>query len=527
MSTESGDEITYTITYTNNTKLTLSEMSFRLFYPAGTIVMKDGTPTTPESEGFVVESLEPGQTETKEIKVFMIGDKGAIRTAKLNLIFKAGNLRSSFQKEVTAATAITSLPVSLTLVAPPTTVSGQPVQYIIDARNDSGESLSDLKLTLTYPDGFTVQTSRPEPSGGNNVWDLASLNTNEGKRFTISGVLSGDERETKTVTAVLQRNLNGQYVDFVRTDAFTVISSPLLSVTIMPSGGREYVAFPGDLLRYTLTYTNNSRFTLQGMLLGVKLEGEMFDTSQLDSLEGFFDDSSSTLVFDSGGVSDFAALPPNRTGRLTFSVPLKRGISGAAIGGSPSSYVKATARFSTANVPTGVDSDEIFALDSVITKIGAQPSLAQAVLYDDPFGSGPLPPTVGSETTVTVRWQLTNPGNDIRSTVVTASLPPGISFKGGAQTDHGTAPSYDATTKKVTWDVGSLPFGTGNYNPRYEATFQVSITPSSTQVGLTPKLVTGSILTGTDGFTGQAVQSAPRDLSTADIENHDNEGRVQ
>lgn len=525
-SVTSGDEIVYRITYTNNTKLVLSEMSFRLFYPAGSIVMKDGSPTTPESEGFVIDSLEPGQTQTKELKIFMVGDKGAIRTAKLNLIFKAGSLRSSFQKEVTAATTISSLPVTVTLVAPPTTVSGQPVQYIVDVRNDSAESLSDLKLTLTYPEGLAVQSTRPDPSSGAS-WDIASLDAGEGKRFTITGTLSGNERETKTVSGVLQRNLNGQYVDFVRTEAFTVISSPLLSVTVMPSGGRDYVAFPGETLRYSVTYTNNSRYTLLGMLLGIKLEGEMFDTSRLQSQQGFYNDATKTLVFDPAGVPDFSSFPPSRTGKLDFTVPLKPGISGTAIGGAQSFYVKATARLSTANVPTGIDSDEVFALDSVITKIGAQPSLAQAVLYDAPFGAGPLPPTVGSETTFTVRWQLTNPGNDIKNATVTASLPPGVTFKGNAATVNGTAPVFDSISKKITWKVGSIPFATGNGAPRFEATFQVAITPASNQLNTSPKLIIGALLTGTDGFTGQAVEATARDVTTGNIENHENEGKVQ
>ncbi len=527
VSATSGDEVVYKITYTNNTKLPLTEMSFRLFYPTGSIVLQDGKPTTLESEGFVVDRLEPGQTETKEMKIFAVGDKGAIRTAKLNLIFKAGTLRSSFQKEVTASTTITDLPVTLTLVAPPTTTSGQPVQYLVDVRNDAADDLSDLKLTLTYPDGFTVQSMQPEPSSGNTVWDIASLESGKGKRFTINGILSGEERETKTATAVVQQNLNGQYVDFVRTEAFTVISSPLLSVTVMPAGGKEYVAFPGDTLRYIVTYTNNSRFTLLGMLLGVRLEGEMYDTSRIQAQQGFYDDPTRTIVYDPAGVPDFAALPPGRSGRLEFSVPLKPGLSGTSIGGAQSFYVKATARLSTSNVPTGVDSTEVFALDSVITKIGSQPSLAQAVLYDDPYGSGPLPPKVGEETVFTVRWQLTNPGNEIRNAVVTGSLPPGVSFKGGAVAVNGATPVYDTISKKVTWTVGTIPFGTGNGTPRYEASFQVAITPSSNQVNTSPKLITGATLAGTDGFTGQAVQSSPRDLTTDNVENHANEGRVE
>jgi len=384
-----------------------------------------------------------------------------------------------------------------------------------------------LKLVLTYPDGLVIQSTRPDASTGNGTWMIPVLDINQGKRVTINGILSGNERETKTVTAVLQRNFNGKYVDYVRTEAFTVISSPLVSVTISPLTGRDYVAFPGDTLRYAITYTNNSRYTLLGVSLGVKLEGDMYDVSRLQTAQGFYNDATRTLSYDSAGVPDFSVLPPGRTGRLEFSIPLKPGLSGVEIGGTQSFYVKATARLSTSNIPAGIDSEEIFALDSVITKIGSQPSLAQALLYDAPYGSGPYPPIIGSETVFTVRWQLTNPGNDVRNGVVTASLPPGVTFKGNASTLNGTAPMFDTKNKTVTWNVGTVPYGTGSGAPRYEAMFQIAITPASNQQGSSPKLISGSVLNGTDGFTGQVVQSTARDLTTDSVEGHSGQGRVQ
>jgi hypothetical protein len=522
----SGDEITYTITYANNTKLSLSSMNFRLFYPQGTIVLNNGQPTTPESDTFTVDKLDPGQSGTHEFKVFIVGDRGAIQTARLDVVFNAGTLQSSFQKEMTTATTITALPVTLTLVAPPTATSGQPVEYILDVRNDSGQDLSDLKILLTYPDGFVVQKMNPNPTTGNTTWALAALASSVGKRITVDGVLQGNQQEAKTVTAVLQRNLNGQYVDYVRTDATTMISSPLLSVSVAPNKGRGYVAFPGDTLQYTVAYGNNSQFTLLGMTLAVKLEGDMYDTSRIQSQQGTFDDNSNTLTFDSSGVSDFAALPPGRTGTLTFSVPLKVALSGASMGGTNNFFVKATARLSTSNVPTGVDGSEVFATDSVITKIGTQPSLGESILYDGGAGSGPMPPKVGSETTYTVRWQLTNPGNDVRNATVVATIPPGVTFKDAATASNGTAPVYDKVHSTVTWSVGTLPFGTGTGASQYQAQFQISIKPSASQQGQSPKIITGTAMTGTDSFTSQAVQSSARDMTTSDIDGHSGQGAV-
>lgn len=524
----SGDELTYTVRYKNQTKVPLTNMSFRLFYPENSIVLKDGQTTAPESEGFTVDRLDPGQEGSKEFKIFVVGDKGAIKNARVHLIFNAGTLKSAFEKDASVATTITALPVTLTLVAPPTGTTGQPVQYILDIRNDTQSDLSGLKAVFTYPDGFTVQKFQPQPDKGNTVWTIDQLKANQGIRITVNGVLTGNERDTKTVSVVLQHQLNGQWVDYVRTEAFTVISSPLLSVTVSPLEGRDYVSYAGDTLRYTVTYANNSKYSLLGMLLGVKLEGTMYDFSRLQVINGFFDDSTKTVAWDSAGVPNFANLRPGQSGQLEFQVPLKPGFEGG--GGAKNFFVKATAKFSTPNVPSGVEGSEVFALDSVVTKISSQPTLTQNLVYDDsnPSTAGPLPPQVGQKTMFTVKWQLSNPGNDIRGAKVTATLPPGVTWESGATANTGTnVPAFNASSNTVTWSVGTLPYGTGTGTDKYQAQFVVSIRPSVNQRGQSVPVVAGAALTGTDAFTGQTLQSTLRDFTTLNIDGHPNDGRVQ
>ncbi len=522
----SGDEVKYTVKWRNDTRVPLTEMSFRVFYPEDSIVIVDGKPTTPESEGFVIDRLEPGQSGEREMSFFLVGDKGSIKTLRVHLIFKAGTLRSAFEKDVTISTTITDLPVDVALVAPPTSVAGQPIQYILDVRNETTTDLKDLKVIFTYPDGFVVQQLKPQPDSGNTEWLLDALDAGEASRITVTGVLSGNERETKTVQVVIQHKLNDQYVDYVRTEAFTMISDPPLSVSLSPADGREYVSFAGDTLRYTVNYSNNSRFTLLGLLLGVKLEGDMFDFSRVQVDKGFFDEGSKTIVYDSSGVSELGNLRPGQKGSVTFTVPLKAGFSGQ-LGGSKSFFVKATARLATTNVPSGLDGDEVFAQDSLITKISTQPTLSQSVLYDDGAGSGPLPPKVGQETTFTVRWQLTNPGNDVKETKVVVTLAPGVTFKAEATATNGTAPVFNSNANTVTWTVGLLPFGTGNGTPRYEGRFKISIKPSSNQVGTLPALLKAATLTGIDGFTTQSLRVQLKDYNTDSVENHPKDGLVE
>ncbi len=521
----SGDQLIYAVRWENGTKLTLTNLTFRLFYPEGSIVLdENNAPTTPDSAGFTVDSLAPGESASKSFPVYLIGDKGAIKTARVHLVYNAGTLQSSFEADTTAATTIIAVPVNVSVVTPPTATSGQAVQYIVDVRNDTADDLTDLKLKLQYPDGFSVQSMQPQPSQGNTLWVIDTLKAGTGKRFTISGTLIGNEQETKTVTATLQRNLNGQYVDYVRADAFTMLSSPLLSVSVWPNDGPDYVAHPGDTLRYTVSYRNSSPYTLLGLSLAVALEGDMYDTANLRVDNGSFDDATNTVTFNASGVPAFAQLGPNTSGQVTFSVPLKASFTG---GSSGSFFVKATARLSTPNVPSGLDQSEVAATNAVITKISSQPALSAAVLYDNGAGSGPLPPKVGSVTTYTIRWQLNNPGNDIRNAKVTAVLPPGVTWVGVVGTVvGGTAPAFNPNSSTVTWAIGTVPFGTGSGMPRMEASFQVSIRPSSNQVGQSVPLTSQSTLSGTDSFTGQAVTAPLRTYTTDDTENHSDDGRV-
>jgi hypothetical protein len=517
----SGEEITYTIKWQNNTKLDLKDMSFRLFYPEGSVVIEDGQPTQPDSEGFTVEKLKPGESGEREVTLFLVGDKGSIKTAAINLIFKAGTLRSAFEKEVKATTAITTLPVSITLTAPPTLVSGQPLTYIIDVRNETEEDFSDLRLEVTYPEGFTVQTLNPDPGGSTNTWELDQLDQGEGKRYTIRGSLSGVEREAKTVTATLKRQVGDQYIDYVRADSVTLLSSPLLSVRMTVNKSRDYVAFPGDRLKYAIQYTNNSRHNLIGLELGVRLEGQMYDLENLEVRQGFFDQFTNTVRFSASGVPDFASLAPGKSGTVEFDVPLRPNFVGGS--GAQSFFVKAVARLSTPNVPTGVDGNEVFSQDIITTKIGSQPSLAQNLKH---FG-GPLPLEVGQESTFTVDWSISNPGNELRDSRVTVTLPPGISFKNDASSSNGLPPDYDPNTQQVTWQIGSIPYGIGAGTEKYTAKFQISAQPSANQRGESIKLLTNTILSGTDSFTGQPVQMVIREATTNDIEGFQGDPRVQ
>lgn len=526
----SGDEITYTLTYKNNTDTELKNLKFRFFYPEESVVIRNGQYSHDSSEALDIDSLGSGESGEKQFKAFIIGDKGNIKAARAELVYQAGTIRSTFRKTSAVNTTIVSLPVPLTLVAPPSAVNGQTVTYMLDYRNESKSDIADLQFEFKYPDGFTPTRTSPQPAQGNNVWKADLLKDGQGARITITGTLAGSERDSKVVSVVLKRKIGNEYIDYEKATSSTTISSPLLSVQVLANGSENYSAVVGDAVSYSIQYRNASNFNLLGLTLEAKLEGDMFDISSLDTNGGFYDSRTGTILWNASTVENFANLPPGTGGKVDFRVRLKPAFSGGALG-AKNFFVKTTATLSTVNVPTGVDGDEVAAETSLITKISTQPSLNMVLYYNDPnFGSsGAFPLQVGQQTTFTVHWRLTNPGNDVSNAVVRGTLPAGVTWNNVVSAGSGQGePTFDRNRSEVSWSLGTLPFGAGTTPAfKYEGTFQISLTPSETQRGTPPVLIRNVSLTGTDSFTKQNIVSTVPDAGSNNLVDRPGEGSVQ
>lgn len=525
-----GEEVTYKLKYANETRSALHNLDLVFFYPEGSTVLVAGGVEEDYAEDFKIEELAPGEMGEKEFRAFLVGERGNIKTAKAILTFKAGNLTSSFEKNATLSTTIVSTPISLTLGAPPSAVSGGTVEYILDYRNESGEDFLDLILELDYPDGFRFQNFEPQPSSGNNIWSVKSLKKGAGERISVTGTLSGGEGESQIVLAKLKLKVGGKYIDQQKASAATVISNPALGLDITVNNSSDYSASLGDRLSYAVKYRNNSNIVFSGMNLVVKLEGDMFELSNLDTRGGFFDDTAKTIAWNTSAVPEFGNLFPSTGGQINFYVTVRSSFPTAVPGSSQDRFVKVTAKFGTPNVPIGVDSNEVAVSSSLVTRVGTQPSFNQLAYYNDAdFGSvGTLPPRVGQETAFTFHWQLTNPGNDAENVKVAAKLAPNIQWTNLAKaTDGQSVPTFNPNTNEVTWDLGRLPYGTGIFTPKYEASFQLKAKPSSTQVGNVIPLIESVRFTGNDSFTKQSLIINKTGITSDNLVDRPREGTVQ
>ena len=266
------------------------------------------------------------------------------------------------------------------------------------------------------------------------------------------------------------------------------------------------------------------------MNLTVKLEGDTFDFSTLDTRGGFYDDSTKTITWNPSIASDFGNFTPGVRGQVNFNIALKSSFPSVTQGSSQDKFVKVTAKFGTMNVPSGFEGNEVSASGSLLTKITTEPAFNQAVYYNDSsFGSsGPWPLRVGEETLITVRWSLTNPGNDVDNAQIITKLPPGIEWADSAATTNNLpVPTYNPNTHQVTWSFPKLPYGAGLLTDKYEGAFRIKVKPSTQQKGSNVTLLDAAQFTGIDSFTKQNIVVNRNGVTSNELTDRPREGAVK
>jgi hypothetical protein len=170
---------------------------------------------------------------------------------------------------------------------------------------------------------------------------------------------------------------------------------------------------------------------------------------------------------------------------------------------------------------SGKQSTEGFAVNelnnstsSIIRIISDVGFSAKALYYSGPFtNTGPIPPKAEKSTTYTVVWTLSNTANDISKVQIHSTLPPWISFVGPFLPASENL-TYNSSTKEIVWNADRIPKGTGIVGAKKEVAFQISFTPSLSQVGSIPTIINEATLTGHDDFANVDVRINKAILNT-------------
>lgn len=504
-----------TVNYANNSGNIIKSGNLSLELPEGATLL--GGSETQAIFSKEIGDLGSGSVSQESYRVlFTRGESGVKRfSAGLSYQLFAGGSRFEAGGELNVG--VKEPGVFLDFIMPVKVLSGDQFGIKVKYQNVSEIDFSGLKLQLDYPANFTFQEASLKPSSGNDVWILGDLNKGSEGEFTIKGQIVGPSNAFFNFAGKLSMSLLGRvYVINERSASLAISASPV-DLDIFVNGGKDYIAKAGDNLNYIINYHNNSGVGLAGVIVRVKLVGEMFDPSSL-STNGYFNSITDTLIWNTPSNPELALVPAGNSGSLGFGVKLKDNFPIKRLG-DKNFIVKLSAEFESPTTPYGLNSQKTLSLAEIQTKIAGNIEIKSQVYFRDAesgiLNKGLFPPKINQPTQYTVHWRITNYSTDMKNIEVRSFLEPGVIWTKIVKSNMGSLPVFNERTGEIIWTINDIPATKGIISEPAEAIFQIEATPSLLHLGNAQPLIKETSMRSFDSFTNLEFHTSAKAVTTA------------
>lgn len=502
-----GETLPLQVAVTNQNKVPIESVTLIVKYPVGTRSVGD-TPRNLFEERIPLEDLAPGEVQNVPIRVTVFGEEAAQKSVSATIEYRVSGSNGMFYKDADPhAFQINSSPLVLRVDSLEKVASGQLVSIELTAVSNASAPLEDILITASYPNGFSYESSSPEPVFGQNVWRIDSLEPEGSETIVIEGTMNGLTEETLRMNfSAGPANPDNPYlVGATLADAgidFS-IERPFIDVAVHIGGesGREVVLSEGQAAEVSIDITNTLDETVYDMVVEVIPGGNILTEESIRSRSGFYDSNIGSVRWEVANNPSFDQILPGGSRSLSFSVVPGEARSTASFDLEVNVYARRVAESSAQETLLGTELAEAKYSSSVT--LGSQAGRNVGRFGD----SGPLPPTVGEETTYTLTMVAEAGLNDMTDTVVKTSLPVYVNWLDAYDVEGSL--QYNSVSKDIEWTIGDIPAG-----ERKELTFQVSIQPSVSQVGAVPVLLNGQSLRANDRFTGELLRDTASAVTT-------------
>ncbi len=515
-SIESGGELSLQIMVTNNNATDLELADLNIDFPKGT--RSFDTSQELDSTHESLNTIKAGASVRKEIKAIMYGEEGSTNEIDIGLQYRIAGSNAIFFKDRKYEVNISSSPVNLVVSPIEEVISGQEVELSVNLMSNSENPINDLLLVADYPFGFEFESADPKPTYDNNVWKISNIDPKEGKTIKIKGIITGQSEEERVFnfSAGTSSDQNDRDVEavFATVSKSIFIKKPFMGLDLAINGKntQEYVTNGDGDIRVDVTWVNGSPDRILDAEIKIKLSGDVFDKSKVSVDKGFFNSSNNTIVWNSNTNGELSEILPGDSGRFSFSL---RPVDISKRGFLTNPEISIVADVQGNRVGEEKITEKITSSIERKIKISSDLSIVPlSTYYTGPFvNSGPMPPKAEQETTYTVTWTITNTSNDLSDVVARSTLPPYVTWKGvvSPRTEN---ISYNPIGGTLVWNVGDVKSGVGIKTEPKTISFQVSLLPSLTQVGLSPNLTNSVSVTATDRFTGATLSDSRDGVST-------------
>jgi hypothetical protein len=504
-----GEELPLQVEIVNRNKANLELANLIVEYPKGADDNSTDVVRLPYDS---IGTIKPGQSVTRDVKVTLFGTEQSTRNIKISLEYHPEGSNAIFSKDTEYPITISSAPLSLNIDTPTSISSNQPFSFNVTATLNTTLPTGNTILQVAYPSNFIFDSAIPAPSIGNSVWDLSSLTLTNPIPIIIKGRLvgqDGDEQVFHVYAGATNKN-NQSIVSVVYNSLLQtiLISKPFLEARILVNSQDlpEYIASGGGNIHAEISWANNLSTKITDAQIIASISGNVLDKSSVSPSEGFYDSVNSQIIWDKNSIPELGSIEPGARGNISFNFKSLSLVGLSTVIKDPQIILDVSIK---GRQPSeGSTFGDVNNFNKKVIKILSDFQIASSANYS----SGEKPPKAESETRYNVNWTLSNSANIITSAQARSVLPIYVNWVGVTKgsTENIT---YNEITREVIWNIGTVKASTGFGSTR-EASFQISLKPSTSQIGSVPQLMKDIYLSGTDSFTSTLIKSTRGPITT-------------
>ncbi len=515
----SGMAATYTVRYTNDNSVTLTDARLEIEHTPAFIIDEASGVRYDSSDHSTLIIGEIAPHETKDVRIQGRFEDFADSEIYIKAVLSA--VPSTTGKRVVREQRLGLMRsregLSLTVDAQKSVPNNGVIEYIVRYTNSSTQSYENVTLVADFPQGFTLQSAEPEAADGDHVWQLGTIAPGTEGRVRIRGMLSGVVDDVKMSVFTLALHNGATRSVLAREEWTTRIAQAALTITQRVNNATTYVAHAGENLSYTLIYKNTSDLGLRDVVVRLKFDDRILDYTdlRLGSSGGSLEAQTRSIVWRAADIPALALLAPGQGGRIDFTIPVRSDIT-VRDDSDRNLVISTTAEIDSPDVPTPIGENKVISSNTLRIKLASPVRFTTEGFYDDFTikNTGPVPPIVNEKTTFTIRWTLTNATNVLTNAKVEAFLPTSVHWEGVTFPESETL-QFNPRTHKIVWHLGEVENGTGYFRKAREVRFQISVTPTIDQVGEAVPLLKESVFTAHDTFTNTNIRIVGQAKTTA------------
>ncbi len=502
-----GEIMPIQVGLTNNNAVPIESATLIVEYPRGTLSANEERKEL-FSERLPLETVAAGETLNVPLRAVVFGEENQEQEIKVSVEYRVAGSNALFFKEAEPLRyKISSSPLVITVDSLKKISSGQETDLTLLIRSNAQSVLQDILLVAEYPLGFSYTSADPAPTGSQNQWRIEELKPGESTTITIKGVVVGQPTDEYAINFAIgvpnERDQRTLASVFATAQTQFEIEAPFLDIDLEIAGVQNEVAVVKPIERSSVSVevTNTLPDTIYDLVAEVRLSGNAISDLEIGPPSGFYDSTARKITWDISSSPELEALEPGQTVRLTFA------IAPGEVSNTPEINIAVDVR--GRRVSESQVAETLMGTAAGSMRVASVPTLDGFTTYNaGTFSdSGPVPPKAGTPTTYTITFSVQNSTNDIGGTTVTGTLPTYVTWTG--ETAGSGSMSYDAARRLVTWNAGRIDANNSAFG-----SFQVSITPSLSQVGTAPTLVGEQFLRADDLFTSTVVRTQNPPITT-------------